>query len=181
MPELHYRALAVADVDGRTLHGVALTFNRAYRVSDDGGQHWYHEGWRPGSLDRSINHCHNTFELRSTHRDVRVGLCSFEASPTQVYFRAPLDESDDGQRVLDQVTAGALRGVSVAFRPRSGQRDAELVRWYHRADIRELSMTPRGQYEDARVTHVRSGNGLAEALRALASADAFLSSCDLTH
>lgn len=152
------RDLSVREIEGRTLLGRALTYNRAYTVTDDGVA-WYQEGWRPGALSRSIAACRNAFELRDRHRDRRVGLVSFEDGEHELAFRATLDDSDPGQEALELVTAGTYRTVSVGFHPERQEPRAsrDMPVWRTRASVRELSVSPVGQYPDAQVLSVRSG------------------------
>src|SRR6185369_6346928 len=154
MLELH-RSYDLTDVDGRTVFGSALTYDRPYRVTDD-GRNYYREGWRAGAVRTSLEACRNTFELRAWHTDTRIGLVHFEDGATGLTFRAPLDESDAGEAALADVLAGSFPAVSLGFRPRQQQRDAKQVLWRTKADIRELSLAPRGQYADALVTAVRA-------------------------
>ncbi len=168
------RSMQLTDVDGRTVYGVALSYNRPYRVSDDHGLNYYREGWRPGALARSIQACHNLFELRTVHLDQRVGLVSFTDEAGQLSFRAPLDSSETGDLALAALEAGELPQVSVGFRPRTAQRDAQQVLWRTRADIRELSLTPQGQYTDALVGAVRSAPTLERVQRTLDRSAALL-------
>jgi phage head maturation protease len=137
--------------------GRALTYRRSYRVSDDGGRTWYPEAWQPGSLAQSIEACRNQFELRALHRDVRVGLVTFEDGPSDLRFRATIDGSEDGDALLEDAQAAGMPGVSLGFRPRGERRDAATgVLWRLRALVRELSVTDRAQYPDAQVLTVRA-------------------------
>jgi len=135
---------------------------------------YYREGWRPGALTRSITACRNTFELRTVHLDQRVGLVSFHDESGALAFRAPLDESEQGDLALAALEAGELPQVSVGFRPRTAQRDSQQVLWRTRADIRELSLTPQGQYADALVGAVRSAPTLERVQRTLDRSAALL-------
>ena len=153
------RNLDVQDVEGRTLVGQALTYDRSYTVTDDGGRTWYQEGWRPGSLARSIAACRNSFELRAGHLDSRLGLVRFEDSPEALSYRATLDDSEQGEEALAEATRGNLRAVSLGFHPeRQELRNTRTDPiWRTRASIRELSLSKAGQYPDARVMAIRSG------------------------
>ncbi len=149
------RDLSVDDVEGRTLAGRALTYRRSYSVSDDNGRSFYTEAWAPGALAASIEACRNSFELRALHRDVRVGLVTFEDSHTDLRFRATVDGSDEGDQLLADVEALGMPQVSLGFRPRGERRDRSGVLWRLRAMVRELSVTDKAQYPDARVLALR--------------------------
>lgn len=162
------RDLSVEDVEGRTLVGRALSYDRPYRVSDDGGQNYYDEGWRAGAVAQSMAAARNVFELRALHRDVRVGLVSFEDSTSDLRFRATIDGSEDGDALLAEVEANGLPGVSLGFRPRS-QRPEHGVLWRLRAVVRELSVTDAAQYPDASVFALRGLHTAASAANELAA------------
>jgi HK97 family phage prohead protease len=149
------RDLSVEDVDGRTFVGRALSYEQPYRVSDD-GHNWYDEGWRVGAVAESLKGARNTFELRALHRDVRVGLVSFQDGSTDLRFRAIVDDSEEGAQLLDDVEQVGLPGVSLGFRPRKQFTGQGGVVWRMRALIRELSVTDRPQYPDAAVLALRS-------------------------
>lgn len=159
------RDLPVDELTGRTLVGRALTYERSYRVSDDGGRTFYPEAWKVGALAQSIAACHNVFELRALHRDVRVGMVTFADGPAELRFHATVDESDDGDALLEDVRRAGLPGVSLGFRPRGERRDPSTgVLWRLRALVRELSVTDAAQYPDAAVTAHRDYRGAMDAL-----------------
>jgi len=159
MIELH-RAVVVDDVIGRTLEGRAVTYGVTYRVSDDHGATYYREGWSIGAFTANINACRNTYELRRRHADHRLGMVTFDDSESHLAFRATIDETEDGDEALAEVETGDLRSVSLGFRPRRhAPADSNGVIWRQKADIRELSLTPVGQYEDAKVLAVRDATG----------------------
>lgn len=160
------RAMVVEDVVGRTLEGVALTYGRTYRVSDDGGRTFYREGWRAGAVTASLAAMRNVFEFRRQHADERLGVVSFDDGETVLTFRATLDESEDGDAALADVESGKMRSVSLAFRPRRHEPpDDNGVLWRQRCDIRELSLTPIAQYNDAQVLAMRESSTLQEIQR----------------
>ena len=175
------RDLTVTDIEGRTLLGRALSYNRAYTVSDDGGRTWYQEGWRPGSLARSLNGCRNAFELREGHGHAyRIGLVSFDDSESELRFRAAIDDSEHGNLALERVEAGNLSTVSVGFHPeRQELRNlATDPIWRTRASIRELSLARQGQYPDAKVLAVREARNRAAVIEDLLAMGAgLLSKC----
>lgn len=171
------RSFTVDDVVGRTLEGTAVTYNRTYRVSDDGGRTFYREGWQPGSFAQSIVASRNTFELRHRHSPDRLGIVSFEDTHDLLAFRATLDDTEEGEQALENYESGMVRGVSLGFRPRKQDRGADGVLWRNRADIRELSLTPVGQYEDAKVLAVRDTSTLQAISKLLLEGERVLAYC----
>lgn len=160
------RALpAHVEVLGRTIEGLALSWNRPYRVSDDGGATFYAEGWRPGSFARGIEATGNTHELRIDHQDVRVGRVSFSEQEAGLVFTATADNTPAGDRAVEKAKDGRYRGVSIRYGS-SDQRHANGVIWRTAAVARELSLieTIRPQYDDARIESVRGTIMLARAL-----------------
>jgi HK97 family phage prohead protease len=153
------RALPVeVEVMGRVIEGVALNWNRAYRVSDDAGATFYLEGWRPGAFTRGLKATGNMHEVRVDHHDVRVGRTSFRESDEGLPFTAVLDETPAGDAALEYARAGRFRGVSLRYESTHQRVDREGVVWRTEGVPRELSLidglTP--QYgDDARIIAVR--------------------------
>jgi phage head maturation protease len=153
------RALPIAlESTGRVVEGVALTYDRAYRVSDDGGRTFYHEGWRPGAFTDGLRATGNVHELRLGHEDVRAGRVAFADSARSMAFAATLDEGPLGDAALEHIDAGHVRAVSLRF-----ESDRQVTRdgivWRLRARPRELSLVldnQRGQYDDALITARRA-------------------------
>jgi phage head maturation protease len=147
------------EVMGRTIEGITLRWNNAYRVSDDNGASFYLEGWRPGAFERGIKATGNVHEVRIDHRDVRVGRVAFHESAEGLPFTAIVDETPEGDATLDYARAGRFRGVSLRYASDQQRRDAEGVIWRTRGVPRELSLIDNGrpQYgDDARIIAVRS-------------------------
>lgn len=153
-------------VTGRTIEGNVLTYERPYRVSDDGGATFYREGWRAGALNDGIEHTSNTHEVRIDHRDMRLGLVSLHPHERGVRFRAVADATPEGEAAVAAAEAGLFRGVSLRFISRRQRRSADGVIWRIRATPRELSlvMDGRPQYDDAGIDKVRATNGAREAI-----------------
>lgn len=152
MSELLTRTLNVLDVDGRTFVGRAVTYDKPYRVTDDGGRSFYEEGMRQGALTRTIHRNHNTFEFRDTHRDVRLGIVRFNDDRAEyAAFEATLDDTDAGDMALRAFDSG-VSGVSLGYRP-VADHTADGVVWRTEVAVRELSFadTNSAQYDDARV------------------------------
>lgn len=147
------------DVVGRTIEGMALRWNRTYRVSDDNGATFYLEGWRPGAFERGIKATGNFHEVRVDHRDVRVGRTSFAESVEGLAFTATADDTPGGDAALEYARAGRFTGVSLTYASDQQTRDDRGVVWRTRGVPRELSLIDRGrpQYgDDATIIAVRS-------------------------
>jgi hypothetical protein len=153
------RALPVeVDVMGRVIEGIALHWDRAYRVSDDEGRTFYLEGWRQGAFERGIKATGNVHEVRVDHHDVRVGRTSFRESAEGLPFTAVMDETDSGEAALEYARAGRFRGVSLRYESDAQRADREGVVWRTRGVPRELSLIDnlKPQYgDDARIIAVR--------------------------
>jgi HK97 family phage prohead protease len=151
------RSLAVGplEVTGRVLEGIALRWNRAYRVSDD-RRRWYSEGWRPGAFTRGLAATGNVHEARLDHRDIRVGRVTFAEGEHGLGFTATADETPGGDLLLALNDQRKLRGVSLTFASDRQQTDDGVV-WRTRATARELSFLERTrpQYDDAVITSRR--------------------------
>lgn len=160
------RALpAHVEVLGRTIEGLALSWNRPYRVSDDGGKNFYTEGWRPGAFRRGLEATGNTHELRVDHQDIRVGRVEFSEAEAGLVFTATADTTPTGDRAVEKAKDGRFRDVSLRYTS-NDQRHAGGVIWRTSAVARELSLieTIVPQYDDARIESVRGTITLARAL-----------------
>lgn len=151
------RTLPVAvEATGRVLEGVALTYDRPYKVTDD-GRRFYHEGWRAGAFAEGLQ-VRPTVELRLGHEDVRVGAVGFADSTRSLRFVATVEPGPLGDAALEHVDAGDVSAVSLRFES-DRQRTVDGVVWRTRARPRELSLVldgQRGQYDDALITARRA-------------------------
>jgi len=161
------RALPVdVEVTGRVVEGIALRWDRPYRVSDDGGETFYNEGWRRRAFERGLRATGNFHEVRIDHRDTRVGRASFAESAEGLPFTATMDETPGGDRAIEYARAGKFGGVSLRFESDRQEFDQEhRTVWRTRAVARELSFVDQGvpQYADASITRVRAVLWVAEA------------------
>lgn len=144
------RAIEDAAVIGRTLEGVALTWDREYRVSDDNGRSYYLEGFRRGVFARGIVARRNTFECRIDHADQRAGTVQFAETARGLDFAATIDNDDFGTAVLEHVERGELSRVSLRYSSRHQDRARGVV-WRRDVTPRELSVVvgAQAQYDDA--------------------------------
>ena len=109
------RALPVAiETTGRVVEGVALTYDRAYRVSDDGGRSFYHEGWRPGAFTDGLAAIGNTHEARRrSPRTRRVGVAAFDDSARGRYGSR---STADGHRSATPCSNTSTPATSARYR-----------------------------------------------------------------
>jgi phage head maturation protease len=151
------RTVQEVETVGRIVEGTALTFDRAYRVSDDAGRTFYLEGWKTGAFTEGLHAMRNTFELRVDHHDERAGTVTFTEGRRTLDFTATTDETPIGDAVLALIDAGRLGSVSLRFSS-DRQKERDGVVWRLRGRPRELSvaMGHRAQYDDALVTGRRA-------------------------
>jgi hypothetical protein len=148
------------DVVGRRLDGLAFHWDTLYSVSDDGGAHFYDEGFRRGCAANTIHARRNTFELRNEHEDVRVGLVAFTEADDGLAFMARMDLTDEGDRELNLLRAHQKTGVSIRYGVVNNESRQGPPFWRSQIVLRELSLTARPQYgRDAQVLAVRSHPG----------------------
>lgn len=161
MSKTLFRAtLEVNETSGRTLTGLAVPWDRPARVRDQVGPA-YLESFSPGSADVTMRQ-HPNFPVfkRHDYSQDPVGVVTFQHSAEGLIFEAPLSKTRAGDEALELVIDGAMRSVSVGFRPvqhvvRTGF-DGPVT---YRTEIalRELSLAPTGfgQVPDAKVLAVR--------------------------
>lgn len=145
--------------DGRTVEGLAVPYGVAADVESYGVRH--RERFEAGAFLRATRAA-NRLELLVEHRDdgpidaVGVGV-SFEEKPDGLFGSWRIYDGAIGDHVLERVKGGALRGLSVGFRPLGpGRRDEDgtLVRTACHLD--EVSLTRSPAYEKALISAVRS-------------------------
>jgi Escherichia/Staphylococcus phage prohead protease len=145
--------------DGRTLEGLAVPYGVAADVEDFGRR--YRETFEPGAFQRATRAA-NRLELLVEHRDDgpidAVGLgVAFEERSEGLFGSWRIYDGPIGDHVLERVKGGALRGLSIGFRPLGpGRRleDGTLVRTACHLD--EVSLTRSPAYAKALVSAVRS-------------------------
>lgn len=144
------RAIEDASRIGRTVEGVALTWDREYRVSDDDGRTFYLEGFRRGVFAKGIAARRNVFECRLDHADERVGTVKFAETSRGLDFAATVDDDDFGNAVLEHVDRGEISRVSLRYSSRHQDRVRGVV-WRKDVTPRELSIVigAKAQFDDA--------------------------------
>lgn len=143
--------------------GIAARWDQPYRVSDDGGQTYYHESWRQGAAGKSIRE-RKLFELRVGHGDhERVGRVEFYERGDGLRFEAQVEERQE--KLRQDLADGNLEHVSVRYtRLKADQLRSDSI-VITEAALRELSLVPQGQraqYPDALVESVRTVDEAAQ-------------------
>jgi len=165
-PETLYRSLVIGEAVGRTLSGLAVPWNTPQRVHDP-GRPPYLEAFAPESCTRSLAHSPTRdLFVRHNYTEDPIGTATFHRSAEGLMFEAPVARTQRGDEYLELINGGAMRSVSVGFRPIQHLTRSEVTVRTEVA-LRELSLTPTGfgQYAEAGVTAVRdlTGDDAAEA------------------
>lgn len=139
--------------EGRTLEGLALSWDVPVSVSDDGQRTYLEE------YDRSC--CDQTLSGRPTRplgimhpwspgartSPIPLGAVDFKRSAEGLVFSAKVSRTVAGDEALELVRDGALGDVSISARPiRQSQRPSPRGMVVRRLEIalRELSLAPNG-------------------------------------
>ena len=151
--------------DGRTLDGLAVPYGVPADVEDFGKR--YRERFEAGAFARATR-APQRLELLVEHRDngpidaVGIGT-SFEEKTDGLYGSWRIYDGAIGDHVLERVKGGALRGLSVGFRPLGpGRRDEDGTLVRTACHLEEVSLTRSAAYAKALVTSVRSAPDPAE-------------------
>jgi HK97 family phage prohead protease len=151
--------------EGRTLIGRAFRWEHPSRVVDPGADPYLEEFPR-GSTTKTLAERSDPFPLLNFHRlDLDpLGVARFRPSVEGLMFEAPLSRTRDADDMLELVNDGAMRSVSVRFRPIQSRRrvldTGDPVVSRTEIALRELSLAPTGfgQHDDAEVLAVRGGD-----------------------
>lgn len=151
------RAIEDATRIGRTVEGMALSWDKAYKVSDDHGRTFYLEGFHKGVFTKGIAARRNVFEFRIDHADERAGTVKFVETRRGLDFAATVDDDDFGNAVLEHIDQGDISRVSIRYSSRHQERVRGVV-WRKDVTPRELSVVvgARAQYDDAVIEAVRA-------------------------
>lgn len=160
--ETLYRALDIGEAAGRTLSGVAMPWDTPTRVRDMTGPA-YMEAFSPGSTDVSLGQ-HPNFPVfvRHDYGKDPLGVVTFQRSAEALMFELVLSKTRDADDKLELVNDGAMRSVSIGFKPLHAVRRtlgrSTVDQYRTEVALRELSLAPTGwgQYAEAGVTAVRS-------------------------
>jgi phage head maturation protease len=159
----HYRA-GIADLDlkpggdGRTIHGIAVPFNKPQRINDH-----LVEAFDPHAFDHQLRSLYRTgyYNQHSVHDGVEVGhIKEHEVTPAGLYTESYVRRGEDGDRTLDEIRSGLLPHQSIGFEAGPGGsvlRDG--VTYRTKARLFELAAVPVGAYgAAASIAGVRSSD-----------------------
>jgi HK97 family phage prohead protease len=171
---LLYRAVPPTVVDltteGRTLTGLALPFDKASLVQDPGGPEYWEE-FAPASADVSLRQTKEPWPVFSYHDwregGIPIGVTDLARSSDGLVFRATLSATHKADEALALVNDGAMRDVSLGFKPHKqstyrGRRGPVTRRT--EIEPRELSLAPTGfgMHVGAKVLAVRAAVAVAD-------------------
>lgn len=172
MSNFLYRASIELNTEGRTLIGLAVPWDKPTRVQDKTGPAYLEEFARTSADVTIAQHPHFPVFVRHDYMTDPIGVVTFSRSDEGLMFEAPISKTARGDEMLTLVADGAMRSVSVGFRPlHQKQRMAPEGRVTTRTEValRELSLAPSGfgQYPEALVDAVRTEEDEQEGTPAL--------------
>lgn len=156
---------AEAGVEGRSLIGMAIPWERASLVSDFGGPK-YLEDFARTSADKTLAqnpeprplfYAHG-FQLRG---DRPIGIVHYQVEPAGLAFHSYVSRTREGDEALELARDGAARDVSVGYDPINSTRLRTAEGTVHRRTeirLKELSLAPTGfgQIDGAKVLAIRT-------------------------
>lgn len=166
---LLYRATSDFEITKRELDGIALVWDRASTVTDDGGRTYYREAFTPTSATKTLKEraavplplgLEHPWQVHTDwDNDIAspVGHVRFRAMKDGLMFRAKVLNTPEGDEVLGQLQDGTLGDVSVGFvSHKSTLKDG--VTWREQIALYEMSLAQpgRAQHTGARVLSVRT-------------------------
>lgn len=164
---LNRSSVEIGETNGRTLSGIAMPWDKVAHVRDlVNGRPGpvYPEAFAPGSTDRT-RAAHVNFPVFVGHdaSTEPIGVVQFSRSAEALMFDAPLSKTPRADTFLELANDGAMRSVSIQFRPMRDERRSfpgERTPAVYRTEVglRHLALAPTGygQYEDARVNSIRT-------------------------
>lgn len=162
---LLHRALSEPlGVDGRTLIGVAIPWEKATLVSDYGGPK-YLEDFAARSADKTLRQNPEPRPVFFNHGHARgdapIGVVHYSTSPSSLLFRAHVSKTRAGDEALELARDGAASDVSAGFFPVNTTRIRTAAGTVHRRteiNLQEMSLasTGFGQIPGAKVLAIRA-------------------------
>lgn len=161
MPEkLLTRAFQIrsADLDERTVTGIAVPWNTPVKIRDWWAGETYNEQIARGAVQDS-----DDAKLYAEHRDIIGRIVSHRDTDEGWEITARISETARGNDVYALLRDGALDRFSIGFEPieHTESRDEEtdeLTITRTKVRVREVSVVPFPAYEEAKVSAVRSAN-----------------------
>lgn len=163
-----YRAAMDLEVEGRTLLGLAVPYDRPALVSDWGGPRYW-EAFAPSVFVRSLEqqpwprplYLHH--EWRNQPNAEPMGVADFAQSAEGLVFRAHISKTRKGDWAIERHKAGLPSGVSVGAEPLAHEMRSlspaptdVLVRTEAKLLELSFSRTGVGQYPEAKVLAMRA-------------------------
>jgi HK97 family phage prohead protease len=144
-------------VDGRTVIGLCVPFNRPTIVADEPGK-FYQEQFVPGAFQRAV-HVPHRVNIRLSHsadQIVRAGRAArFREESDGLYGEFVADETPIGEALLARARSGEPVGLSIGAVPlKTEKRGAVVTRTSVHLD--HVAATESPAYRDARVLAVRT-------------------------
>lgn len=153
--KLEHRYAELAEVEGRTLAGLALPFETEARIGS------MRERFARGSVTSSGEAILNRQHQRAVPLAREPETLSFEVTESGLLMRAVLPETREADDVLALVKARVLRGLSVEFVARQERLDGG-VRVIERAEIRGLAVVDSGAYQTGLSVREHDISGVGE-------------------
>ena len=165
-------------VTGRTLEGIALQWEKAFKVTDN-QRDYYLEAFSKRSTDKQLNERTKPFMLGFLHPwatttgalDKRpLGNVTFQRSAEGLVFVAQMSKTVAADEMLELVKDGSVTDVSVGFRNYKQTMKGDVV-LRTEIGLSELSLAPTGfgQHEGSQVLAVRANTGFVPMSRLEAS------------
>jgi len=148
--------IRAADLDERTVTGIAVPWNTPVKIRDWWAGETYNEQIARGAVQDS-----DDAKLYAEHRDIIGRIVSHRDTPEGWEITARISETARGNDVYALLRDGALDRFSIGFEPieHTESRDEEtdeLTITRTKIRVREVSVVPFPAYEDAKITGVRS-------------------------
>ena len=148
--------LRVADTSDRIVEGIVVPWDEtSFLTPDPRG-----ERFRSGSLTRTLKDTGDRVKLYRNHdHDTAVGRpVQWKSTDAGMWAQFRIAKTPAGDAVLNEIHEGMLDAFSVGFRPVRETRGADGAREVIEAKLHEVSITPMGAYDGARVLAVRTPN-----------------------
>jgi hypothetical protein len=148
--------LRVPDMSERIVEGIVVPWDEtSFLTPDPNG-----ERFRPGSLNRTLGDRDRqrrpVLLFRNHNHEKAVGKSlSWENRDNGCWMQFRIGSGLDGDAILTEVTEGLLDAFSVGFIPVRHARGDDGAREVVEAKLHEVSITPIGAYDGARVLAVR--------------------------
>lgn len=163
MTDFLNRSMEIGATTGRTMSGVAVPWDTVAEVQDRPGGPRYLEAFAPTSTDVTRSQ-HKSFPLFAghDHGTEPLGVVTFSRSEEALMFDATASKTPRGDDHLALAVDGAMRSVSIQFRPiKAANRSSssrQPITYRTEVALRHLALCPTGygQYEGAVVDSIRS-------------------------